>query len=133
MSTDKCLEEFKITRASLSSVEVSSFSQLEMINSRGRYQVGCLKSSSSSSRSVLTTDDCVKLVIEAEGEESAGSGKVYLLSDLLDLQSKLMLISGRGDKSKTDQVDVFVDVRIINLLVPCSCGSLFLCRFLTVL
>ena len=99
---------------------MSSFAQLEVISSRGEYHVGCLKDSSSSPQSVLTAEDCVKLVIEAEGEESAGSGKVYSLSDLHNLQSKLMLISGRGDECKTHQVDVFVDVRIIVLHTVCQ-------------
>ena len=112
MSTAKCLKEFKVKRHWLSSLEVSSFSQLEMINSRGTYHVGCPKSNNSPPRSIVTTNDCVKVAIEYEGEESACSGKVYLLNDLLDLQSKLMLISGRGDKSKADQVQVFMDVRI---------------------
>ena len=95
-------------------MEVSSFSQLEMINSRGRYYVGCLKDTVSSSLSGLTNDDCVKLIIEAKGEDTAGEGKVYRLNDLLDLQSKLMLISGHGDKGKTDEVDVYVDVNVVN-------------------
>ena len=85
-----------------------------MINSRGRYHVGCLKDTGSSLLSVLTTEDCVKLVIESEGEETAGAGKVYRLNDLLDLQSKLMLISGHGDKTKTDQVDVYIEVNVVN-------------------
>ena len=105
-STANCLEQFKVKRDLLTSVEVSSFSQLRMINSHGTYKVGCLKSSSSSPRLIVTTDDCVKVVIEV-----ASSRKVYLLCDLLNLQSKLMLISGRGDKGKADQVHLFVDVR----------------------
>ena len=105
------MEEFKTTRDSLSSVEVSSFSQLDMINSRGLYHVGCLDTKGHQFHSSLTAEDCVKLQIVAEGNETACSGKEYRLNDLLDLQSKLMLISGRKNKTRTDDVDAFVDVR----------------------
>jgi hypothetical protein len=109
-STGKCLESFKIIKKSLSSVEVSSFSELELINSRGRYHIGCVKNMSCSSLPRLTVDDCVRLVIEEKGEGTSGKGKVYLLRDLLDLESKLMLISGRSDGSKPDHVDIYAKV-----------------------
>ena len=124
VSTGMYLEEFKTTRGSLRSVEEYSFSQLEMINSHGKYQVGCLKSHGSSSRPVCTTDDCVELVIEVQREACPVSGKVYRLSDLLDLQSKLMLISRQSDKSKTDQVHVFVQVRVVDLSFFVCCSIL---------
>ena len=44
--TQKFLEDFKIMKESLGSVEVSSFSQVEVINSRGEYTVGCLSTNS---------------------------------------------------------------------------------------
>ena len=90
---------------------MSSFSQLDMINSRGLYHVGCIDTRGHQFHSSLTAEDCVKLQIVAEGTETAGAGKEFRLNDLLDLQSKLMLISGRNNKTRTDDVDAFVDVR----------------------
>ena len=81
--------------------------------------MGCLESNSISSRSLLklTTEDCVRVVIEADGQEYRGYGTVYRLSDLLDLQSKLMLISARDDRSEPDSLNVFVNVRMLVLFV----------------
>ena len=106
-----------MTRNSLSSLEVSSFSQLDMINSRGLYHVGCIDTKGYQFHSNLTAEDCVKLQIVAEGTETAGSGKEYRLNDLLDLHSKLMLISGRNKKTRTDDVDAFVDVSLYTSFV----------------
>lgn len=99
-------------KESLSSVETSSFYQLHLISSRGVFHVGCIQTKGSLSGEGYTMDDCIKVEIVAEFEESAATGKIYSLSDLQDLQSKLMLISGQSNQSGNKDVEYFVEVRL---------------------
>ena len=98
-------------RASLSSVETFSFAELELINSRGVYHVGCIQSNVALSREGITVDNSVKVEIVEDVEERTAVGKIYCLPDLKDLQSKLILISGHKHKSGSD-VEFFVEVRL---------------------
>ncbi|XP_065845272.1 E3 ubiquitin-protein ligase rnf213-alpha-like isoform X2 [Oscarella lobularis] len=99
--TAKDLRDFKIMKESLGSVEISSFSEVEVINSMGQYVLGCR-----SKETPQSVSDCISLLIRET--EPAVSLKKYYLSDLQDLQSKLILISGYKDERR-NEVNVFVD------------------------
>ncbi|XP_065826351.1 E3 ubiquitin-protein ligase RNF213-like isoform X2 [Oscarella lobularis] len=96
--TQKYLGDFKIMKESLGSVELSSFSQVEVINSRGRYTVG---------GTAGDVRDCISLEIKPLPTEKSGARKTFNLGDLQDLQSKLILISGHGSERQSE-VNVFV-------------------------
>lgn len=113
LDSERNLEEFKFMRASLSSVETSSFYQLGLINSRGMYHVGDILSEGAPSREALKMDNCIKVEIVADFGDRAAAGKVFRFPDLQDLQSKLILISGQSDTSKREEVEFFVEVSFI--------------------
>ena len=121
-SSQDCLREFEAMKKSLGSVEITSFSQVEEINSRGKYTVEC----QSETDSPHEISDCIYLNI---GSEVGGKTepKRRSLSDLQDLQSKLILISGPNSERRSE-VNVFVDtlesaMRLAtNLLALCRSG-----------
>ena len=96
-------------RASLSSVEKSAFTDLNLINRRGEYHVGCIQASGASLGDEYTRENCIKVKIVAVQSERAAAGKVYWLTELQNIQSKLMLICGENHKSRND-VRYFVEV-----------------------
>ena len=116
--TQKYLGDFKIMKESLGSVEVSSFSQVEVINSRGQYTVVGTSGDVS---------DCISLRIKPLPLEESGGRKTFSLGDLQDLQSKLILISGHGSERQSE-VNVFVNTLdkitrlALNLVALCRAG-----------
>ncbi|XP_062507501.1 E3 ubiquitin-protein ligase rnf213-alpha-like isoform X2 [Corticium candelabrum] len=96
-------------RDSLSSVETSSFSQLEIINSRGVYQIGAIRCDSGLAPHDYTLDKCLKVEIASDENEAGGTVKSYSYSFLQDLESKLMLICGQNHQHR-NTVDMFVEV-----------------------
>ena len=116
--TQKYLGDFKIMKESLGSVELSSFSQVEVINSRGQYTVGGTSGD---------VRDCISLEIKPLPTEESGARKTFDLGDLQDLQSKLILISGHGSERQSE-VNVFVSTLdkitrlALNLVALCKAG-----------
>ncbi|XP_065826355.1 E3 ubiquitin-protein ligase RNF213-like isoform X3 [Oscarella lobularis] len=116
--TQKYLRDFKIMKESLGSVEVSSFSQVEIINSRGQYTVGGTSGD---------VKNCISLKIKPLPNEESGGRKTFSLGDLQDLQSKLILISGHGSERQSE-VNVFVNTLdkitrlALNLVALCRAG-----------
>jgi hypothetical protein len=108
VDTARNLEDFKYIRASLSSFETSAFTDLELINWRGEYQVGCVQSRISTTEE-YTTENCIRVKIVAVQSERAATGKVYWFTELADIQSRLMLICGENNKSK-NEVKFFLEV-----------------------
>jgi hypothetical protein len=116
LDTERNLEDFKIIRASLSSVEKSAFADLELINWRGKYHIGCIKADGASANEEYTKENCIKVEIVAVQSEKAAAGTVYLLTELKDIQSRLMLICGENHKFR-NEVQYFVEVlnRVVRL------------------
>nr|XP_014350051.1 PREDICTED: E3 ubiquitin-protein ligase RNF213-like [Latimeria chalumnae] len=90
----------KTLRESHGSVETSSLSLAAAINSRGIYNVGLLRECTDK----LSLENVVQLMIRSQHTE-----KVYTLEKLRELQNKLMLMSGKGERGK-EEVDRFMEV-----------------------
>ena len=97
------LEWYKEIKKIQGSVEVTSIDQVEDINKHGAYTICC---------------DGKKLLQSIEGAVSLkitrvnAAKKVYSFNDLRDLESKLVLIRGRGTKGGAE-IDGFLDVSVI--------------------
>nr|XP_018671622.1 LOW QUALITY PROTEIN: E3 ubiquitin-protein ligase rnf213-alpha-like [Ciona intestinalis] len=83
------------------SVEKSSLSKAQSINSYGIYEIG------NATKPISTVDNSIKLVLK--GLEKDDQDEEMSLSNLHDLQSRLMLIAGEADKSLAD-VKHFISV-----------------------
>ena len=84
----------------------SSLLDTQAINQKGMYRVGYLMDDENAATKKLTLDKVIQLSVP-QGE--IGEQKYYSLDDLMDLQSKLMLIAAKASHGK-DEVDRFVDV-----------------------
>ncbi|XP_065845291.1 E3 ubiquitin-protein ligase rnf213-alpha-like isoform X3 [Oscarella lobularis] len=93
--SEKYLENFKVIKKSLGSVEKSSFSQVESINFRGQYVIGC----QSYKEVPLDDAECLRLKLRAS---LSANERILYLSDLQDLQSKLILISGHSSERQSE-------------------------------
>ena len=93
---------------------MTSLVQAEAMNSRGVYVVGTLnrkQDSVSEKEERLSLDHVVRLTVPPKkSEEENAQDVVYSLDEIMDLQSKVMLIAGKAEKGK-DEVDTFVQVR----------------------
>eukprot|EP00118_Oscarella_pearsei_P021368 m.239300 g.239300 ORF g.239300 m.239300 type:complete len:5831 (+) comp40181_c2_seq5:266-17758(+) len=122
VDTQKFLPDFKIMKEVLGSVEVTSFAQVELINSWGQYTIGCKPNETPE-----TIADCISLDVRLSRSEGGNSPKKFTLNDLQDLESKLILISGHSSERQSE-VNVFVDTlekttRLAsNLLALCRAG-----------
>uniref|UniRef100_A0A674AMJ9 RING-type E3 ubiquitin transferase n=1 Tax=Salmo trutta TaxID=8032 RepID=A0A674AMJ9_SALTR len=99
--TARHLEWLKTVKDSHGSVELSSLSLATSINTRGVYVIGA------HNQKKLSLDTALKLQVPDQQEE--GQMRNYSLEDLRDLQNKLMLMSGKGEQSKSE-VDHFTEV-----------------------
>ena len=116
------LRDFEAMKKSLGSVEITSFSQVEAINSRGTYTVEC----ESKTENPQDISKCMYLELRAtEDEKAEQKRKRFSLSDLQDLQSKLILISGHNNERR-NEVDVFVDT--LETVMRLATNLLALCR-----
>jgi len=102
------MEWLQSVKTSHGSVAMSSLMEAQTINEHGIYRVGCGDESLSVVPEQLTLDNVIQLTLPT-GEN--GEGKEYLLDNLKDLQSKLMLIAAKASHGK-EQVDRFVDVSL---------------------
>ena len=108
MATSRHMKWLQSVKTSHGSVAMSSLLEAQTINEHGIYRVGCKVESVSIVPEELTLDDVIQLALPA-GEN--GKGKEYSLNNLMDLQSKLMLIAAKASNGK-EQVDSFVDVSL---------------------
>ncbi|XP_070579262.1 E3 ubiquitin-protein ligase rnf213-alpha-like [Ptychodera flava] len=117
ISISRHIEWIKGVKQSHGSVEMSSLSQAEAINSRGIYTVGCLgkKVAKDSIDAVvsLLVPAVEQIPLDSTSDSSMKnekeSDKEYTLEMLRDLQSKLMLVAGKAEQGK-GEVDKFTEI-----------------------
>ena len=85
------------------SVEVTSYGQMDNIQSCGCYIVG-----GRSNRAMDSIHDVIELVLTPQ-EEIKPLKTIYTLNELRDLESKIVLITGTGAENRT-AVDHFLNV-----------------------
>ena len=101
---EKEIDWYKSVKETQGSVEATSFGQMRSINRLGQYTIGSTKRGISTSRGEVIS---LRLV-ETRGMK--GLLKVhYTLDELRDLESKLVLITGR-DSLERNEVDQFLKV-----------------------
>ncbi|XP_070188878.1 E3 ubiquitin-protein ligase rnf213-alpha-like [Littorina saxatilis] len=110
--TSNLLDWFKDAQMAHGSVEKTSMAQVASINEKGVFKV-C-----SSGKPDLSLQSVIQLSVSEEVTLAKKAGKhsthdfhlrVYSYDDLMDLQSRLMLVAGQADKGK-DNVDRFITV-----------------------
>ena len=84
-------------------MEKTSFGQMRNINQYGRYEIGSLKKGILFGRS-----ETIHLELRHSKQKKIAKLQ-YTLNELRDLESKLVLITGRESKERKE-VDVFLDV-----------------------
>ncbi|XP_041354575.1 E3 ubiquitin-protein ligase rnf213-alpha-like [Gigantopelta aegis] len=106
MLRDTCcfLQWLKEVSQSHGSVEVTSLSQAGMINSKGLYRIGNLTRETAPPH--LDLNHVISLHVMPDCAESDVVRK-YSYNQLVDLQSRLMLVAGRAEKGK-ENVDLFM-------------------------
>ncbi|XP_071112375.1 E3 ubiquitin-protein ligase rnf213-alpha-like [Haliotis cracherodii] len=103
--SSRLLNWLKEVKKSHGSVEVTSLTQAGQINNRGLYRIGNFDDIENCS--LLALKNVISLHVTQDKEEN-GSRK-YSYSQLVDLQSRLMLVAGQAEKGK-DDVDHFIMV-----------------------
>ncbi len=95
------------------SVEVTSYGQMDNIFEYGCYRIGIKQPLICKSR-----DEVISLTLKEKKEKSEKrlAKMKFNLEDLRDLESKLVLITGRNAENRK-MVDLFVDVRRLHLIV----------------
>ncbi|KAJ8011122.1 hypothetical protein DPEC_G00054910 [Dallia pectoralis] len=93
--TARHLEWLKKVKDSHGSVELSSLSLASSINTSGLYVI------SAENQQKLSLDTALKLQIPEQQNDEIRN---YSLEDLKELQNKLMLMSGKGEQSKSEVV-----------------------------
>ena len=102
VATSRQLEWLKGVKKSHGSVAMSSLMEAQTINEKGVYRVGCPSKDTWTSMETFSLDAVIELTVVADK-------KRFTLDNLMDLQSKLMLIAAKASQGKED-VDRFVDV-----------------------
>ena len=102
------IDWYKSVKATQGSVEVTSFGQMRNINRLGQYTVGSTKGGKSTSRA-----DIVHLRLVETQKMTRLSKSHYTVDELRDLESKLVLITGR-DSEEYSEVDHFLKVSLLN-------------------
>ncbi|XP_052087598.1 E3 ubiquitin-protein ligase rnf213-alpha-like isoform X5 [Mytilus californianus] len=108
--THQQLDWLKSVKQSHGSVEVSSLSQTEAINASGTYEVGNSRENISLQKPALKDVLALSVIHEgsSETEDTDDIKEIYYkYEQLLDLQSRLMLVAGKAEKGK-DEVDRFM-------------------------
>ena len=98
------LEWYKDIKKIQGSVEVTSIDQVEDINKHGVYTICC-----GGKKLLQSIESAVSLKIVRVN----AAKKKYSFNDLRDLESKLVLIRGRGTKGGAE-IDRFLDVSVTN-------------------
>ncbi|XP_026120794.1 E3 ubiquitin-protein ligase rnf213-alpha-like [Carassius auratus] len=110
------LEWFKTVKDSHGSVETSSLSLASAININGVYVI-------SAQNQKLCLENILKLHIMEEHDEGCET-RIYTFEDLIELQNKLMLISGKGDQGQRE-VNRFAEVFASVQRLACAFIDLF--------
>ncbi|KAK7107714.1 hypothetical protein V1264_015588 [Littorina saxatilis] len=102
LDTIRFLDWFKDVQKSHGSVEKTSLSQVGNINARGVFRLG---------RGANTGLDLAHVIQLSVSEDVEGKNpaRAYSYEELLDLQSRLMLVAGQAEKGK-ENVDRFITV-----------------------
>ncbi|XP_041354651.1 E3 ubiquitin-protein ligase RNF213-like [Gigantopelta aegis] len=106
--TCRFLEWLKEIRQSHGSVEVTSLSQAGMINSKGLYRIGNLTRKTAPPQ--LDLNHVISLHVMPDNcleDDIKDNVRKYSYNQLVDLQSRLMLVAGRAEKGKKN-VDLFM-------------------------
>ena len=112
---DKAIDWYQSVKETQGSVEVTSYGQMNNIYQYGSYTIGsCRKSVHTSQSQVIHLD-------LTETDKSLPK-KHYSLDDLSDLESKLVLITGR-DSKESKEVQVFLQVSVCVHTCRLSCMS----------
>lgn len=108
---------------------MTSLVQAKTINSSGVYIVGHLNTNSCPPTGLgrrLSFNDVIRLTVPTKDGSEEEQSKTYSADELNDLQSKLMLISGKAE-SRKDEVEQFVKASFIpNIFSKCieSCKGM---------
>ncbi|XP_046581771.1 E3 ubiquitin-protein ligase rnf213-beta-like, partial [Haliotis rubra] len=92
------LNWLKEVKKSHGSVEVTSLTQAGQINNRGMYKIGNLDDIQNCS--LLALNNVISLHVTQDKEQNLS--RRYTYSQLVDLQSRLMLVAGQAEKGKED-------------------------------
>lgn len=103
------LNFFNMVKTNQGSVEVTTYGQMENILKYGRYQVKISTDTSNVTAKTLHDLISVQLHLKEHEDTNALPKMSYSLSDLRDIESKLVLISGNRKESKKE-VDLFFSV-----------------------
>ncbi|XP_067673877.1 E3 ubiquitin-protein ligase rnf213-alpha-like [Haliotis asinina] len=95
----------KEVKKSHGSVEVTSLTQAGQINNRGMYRIGNLDDIQNCS--LLTLNNVISLHVTQDKDQNLS--RKYSYSQLVDLQSRLMLVAGQAEKGK-ENMDHFTMV-----------------------
>ena len=102
---NKDVEWYKSVKDAQASVEVTSYGQMDAILEYGCYSIGIKEPVICKSQ-----NEIISLALKMSKEKADKHLKTsYNLEDLQDLESKLVLITGRNAGNR-DMVDMFVDV-----------------------
>ena len=102
-SCEQEIDWYQLVKDTQGSVEKTSFGQMRNINQYGRYEIGSLKKGILFGRS-----ETIDLRLMHSGEKKIAKLQ-YTLNELRDLESKLVLITGRESKERKE-VDLFLNV-----------------------
>ncbi|XP_071112725.1 E3 ubiquitin-protein ligase rnf213-alpha-like isoform X2 [Haliotis cracherodii] len=105
MDTSRHLRWLKEVKQSHGSVEVTALTQASMINTRGLYRIGNLNNLDTVSDMML--NNVISLHVSQESEDNLS--RKYSYGQLVDLQSRLMLVAGQAEKGN-ENVDHFIMV-----------------------
>ena len=109
---DKEIEWYQSVKETQGSVEVTSYGQMNNIYRYGSYTIGsCMKG--------VHTNQSQVIRLELTETDKSLPKKNYSLDDLSDLESKLVLITGR-DSSEADEVQVFLQVCVFVCVWVCD-------------
>ncbi|XP_071135692.1 E3 ubiquitin-protein ligase rnf213-alpha-like isoform X2 [Mytilus edulis] len=104
------LDWFKSVKKSHGSIEISSLSQTKAINSNGIYEVGNSDMNNHSRTPALKEVLTLNVVQDVDSDDVESlrvNTRRYKYDQLLDLQSRLMLVAGKAEQGK-DEVDRFM-------------------------
>ena len=102
-SCEQEIDWYQSVKETQGSVEKTSFGQMRNINQYGRYEIG------SKGKGILfSRSEAIHLKLRQSRRKKIAKLQ-YTLNELRDLESKLVLITGRESKERKE-VDVFLDV-----------------------
>jgi len=142
---NRFLEWFKNERKSIGSVEISTMMDAKAANRRGLYKIGASEPNNLQESAItLENSLCLYVAEKKEGPtniqedlsdacSSEKKVKIYRLNEIIDLQSKLMLIGGHKGKvqeSGQNEKDCFLEmfeavIRVADLFIKlCESGCI---------